>query len=136
MNLADVMDQIGDRANVIAGLRVFNYPPEKLTPPGAWVGYPDNIVFDAAYGRGMDRMSVPFAVVVGKVSDRSARNRLAAYCNGSGSLSIKAILESGSYTAFDSLRVEKIEFDPVTVAANVYMGALFTLDIGGKGAAL
>ena len=133
MNLADVMDQVGERADTIAGLRVFRYPPPKLTPPGAWVDYPDTVEFDQTYGRGLDRMTLPFVVVVGKVSDRAAQNQLGAYCDGDGEKSIKAVLESGSYTAFDELHVRKIEFDPMTVAANVYMGALFTLDISGKG---
>jgi len=133
MNLAAVMDQVGDRANTITGLRVFRYPPPQLTPPGAWVDYPDKIEFDKAYSRGADRMILPFAVVVGKVSDRTARNRLGLYCDGAGPKSVKQVLESGVYTAFHELTVLDIEFDPITVAANVYMGAVFTLDIFGKG---
>jgi hypothetical protein len=97
MNLADVMDAVGDRLDTIAGLRVFAYPPGSVTPPAAVVSYPEGIEFDATYGRGSDRMTLPVVVVVGKASDRAARDKLGAYCDGSGASSVKAVLESGEY---------------------------------------
>lgn len=137
MQLADVMDAVADRLKTITGppLRTFAYPPGKLTPPGAVVTYPDNYTFDATYGRGMDRLSLPVVIVVGKVSDRSARDQLAEYCAGAGPRSIKAVLESGIYTAFDTIRVEDIDFDVATIGGTDYISAVFTLDIAGPGSA-
>jgi hypothetical protein len=134
MDLADVMDQTGDRLDTIGGLRVWRYPPNSLTPPGAVVSYPEDYDYDATYGRGMDRMTLPVVVVVGKPSDRASRDKLAAYVDGSGAASVKAVLESGTYTAFDSVRVMRVEFDVVTIAGTDYMAALFSLDIAGQGA--
>jgi len=133
MNLAAVMDAISARLDTIAGLRCFPYPPAKLTPPAAVVSYPDTYTFDETYGRGMDRISLPVVVVVGKVSDRAARDQLGAYCNGSGASSVKQVLESGTYTAFHAVRVASIEFDVVSIAGVDYIAALFTLDIAGSG---
>jgi hypothetical protein len=136
MNLGDVMDQVGDRANTITGLRVFKHPPPKVSPPAAWVAYPEGYVYDATYGRGMDRITnLGVVVVVGKVSDRSARDRISAYADGSGARSIKAVLEAGTYTAFDTIRVVDASFDVLTVAGDDYLAALFTLDIAGQGSA-
>lgn len=134
MNLADVMQAVSDRLDTIDGLRCFAYPPGTVSPPAAVVSYPDTYTYDETYGRGMDRLKLPVVVVVGKVSDRSARNQLGAYVDGSGAASVKAVLESGTYTAFDSVRVESVEFDVVTIAGTDYMAGLFTLDIAGSGA--
>ncbi len=35
MNLADVMDQVGDRLETIAGLRVYRYPSDSPAAPAA-----------------------------------------------------------------------------------------------------
>lgn len=133
MDLAAVMDAVSNRLSTIAGLRCFAYPPPTLTPPAAVVSYPDSYDFDETYGRGMDRMKLPVVLVVGQVSDRSARNSLGAYCNGTGSQSVKAVLESGTYSAFQVVRVEGIEFDVVAIGGIDYTAALFTLDIAGSG---
>jgi len=133
MNLANVMDAVSNRLDTIAGLRCFAYPTAKLTPPAAIVSYPETVTFDETYGRGMDRMTLPVVVVAGKVSDRSARNALGAYCDGTGAASFKAVLESGAYSAFHTVRVAGIEFDTVTIAGTDYIAAMFSLDISGSG---
>lgn len=134
MILADVMDQIGDRLDTITGLRVFRYPPDSVTPPAAIVSYPDEIVFDETYGRGMDRMTLPVVIVVGKVSDRTSKDRLTAYANGSGTSSVKGVIEGGTYTAFDTVRISRAEFDVVSINSTDYVAGLFDLDIAGQGA--
>lgn len=133
MDLALVMDEVAGRLRIIEGLRVFEYPPGALTPPAAVVTYPLDVTFDATYGRGMDRMTLPVVAVVGKATDRTARDALAAYCAGTGERSVKAVLESGAYTAFHTLRVVGIDFDVMTIAATDYLGATFSLDITGQG---
>ena len=133
MDLAAVMLEVAARLRGIDGLRVHDNPGATRTPPAAIVLYPETLTFDGTYRRGMDRMSLPLSVVVGKVSDRSARNQLAAYCNGNGARSIKQTLESGAYTEFDELRVESIDFDYVTYEGALLVEAMFTLDIVGSG---
>jgi hypothetical protein len=134
MNLADVMDEIAAQLDTITGLRTYPYPPDSLAVPAAVVTYPSEYLFDETYGRGMDRLKVPVIVLVGKVSDRKSRDQLAAYCSGSGASSIKAVVEAGTYTAFDEARVERIEFDVIKIAAVEYVAGTFTLDIAGTGA--
>jgi len=133
MILADVMTQVAQRLDTITGLRVFDYPPAKVTPPAAVVAYPDDLTFDATYGRGADRLTLPVVVVVGKASDRASRDQLAAYCNGTGTRSVKAVVEAGEFTAFHTVRVVGAEFDVVSIAGSEYIAALFELDIFGEG---
>lgn len=134
MNLDDVMEEVAARLGTIKGLRVFSYPADSLSPPAAAVLYPDAITYDETYGRGMDRMTLPVLVVVGKVHDRSSRGQIAAYCNGSGPASVKAAVEAGDYTSCDSVRVTGVEFPTATIGGTEYIAAMFDLDIAGQGA--
>lgn len=133
MNLADVMDQIGDQLDTITGLRVYRYPPDRVQPPAAVVTYPDTYTYDSTYGRGMDRMTVPVIVMVGRVSDRASRDQLGPYLDGAGPRSVKAVVEAGSYTAFDSARVMSVEFDIVQLANVDHVAATLSIDIAGEG---
>jgi hypothetical protein len=133
MDLGDVMDAIATRLDTIDGLRCYAWPVPKITPPAAIVMFPTNLDYDATYGRGMDRITLPVLIVAGRVGDRPTRDRLAAYADGSGTRSVKAVLESGTYTAFDSVRVTGAQFDPVDIAGVDYEAAVFTLDIAGQG---
>lgn len=134
MNLADVMQEIADQLDTITGLRVFGFPPDRIVPPAAFVSWPDDLTFDETYGRGSDHMTLPVVVVEGRPSDRTSVLRLGAYCDGSGPASVKAVVESGTYTAFDTVRVMSAELDVVTIAGTDYIAALFSLDIAGQGA--
>lgn len=133
MILRDVMTQIGTQLDTIAKLRVFDFPSDAITPPAAIIAYPEEIAYDETYGRGMDRLTLPVLLVVGKASDRAARNNLVGYANGAGTKSVKAVVESGTYTAFDTVRVVSCTFDVVRIAGIDYAAALFDLDIVGQG---
>lgn len=135
MNIADVMDAVAGRLDTIPGLRCFAYPPGSVTPPAAVVSYPDSFDPHGTYNRGMARMKLPVVVVVGKVSDRSARDRLSAYAAVDGAESIVRVLDSGTYTAFDVVTVTGIEFDVVRIGGTDYIAAVLDLDIVGRGSA-
>jgi hypothetical protein len=134
MNLATVMAQLATQLDTIAGLRVHGSPPGTVVPPAAIVDYPDEITYDASYGRGCDRITLPVWVVIGRPTDRSTAALLAAYATGSGGSSVKQVVEAGSYTAFDSVRVARAEFDGVDIGGVVYIAGRFELDIIGEGA--
>lgn len=130
------MDQVAWQLDTIDGLRAFAFPPDSISPPTAWLAYPAAYTFDATYGRGMDRITdLGVVVAVGKVSDRSTRDLVSAYADGAGAKSVKAVLQAGTYTAFDALRVTEVTFDVLTRAGTDYLAALFTLDLAGKGSA-
>lgn len=133
MDLQAVMQQISDRLTTISGLRCFAYPPDNFEPPAAILVAPDSVTFDATYGRGSDELALPVLLLISKVDDRSAWKEIAAYCNGTGPKSVKAVVESGTYTAFGLVRVADIEFDVVTWTGVDYLSAKFNLDIDGPG---
>lgn len=134
MDLAAVMDQLSERLDTIAGLRCFAWPGGAVTPPAAIVTYPTDYTFDATYGRGMDKLNIPIVVLVGNPTQRTARDAMGQYVNGSGASSVKAVLESGTYTAFDSIRVASVDFDVYEEAGGKYLAAIFDCEIAGQGA--
>lgn len=134
MNLGNVMQELADQIDTIAGLRAYAYPPDTINAPAAVVTYPDSYTYDATYGRGSDRLELPVVVLVGKVSDRASRDNLSRFVNGSGADSIKTVVEAGTYTAFDTVRVTGAVFDVIAIAAVEYLAATLTLDIAGQGA--
>jgi hypothetical protein len=135
MNLSDVAEEVAARLDTIDGLRCFAYQPPSIVPPAGIVlnPAPGDIEYDQTYGRGMDRMTLPVIVVVGRSAERSAQEDIRAYCDGSGTRSVKAVLESGTYTAFDHVRVATAGVDGVAIAGTEYLAALFDLDIVGQG---
>lgn len=135
MDLEDVSEEIRTALAGIAGLRRPPWGAEQVQVPAAIVGLPDRINFDETYGRGKDHYpDVPVVILVGAPEDRASRKALAAYADGSGARSVKAVLEAYVWTACDSLHVAWCEFPRVEYAGTPYLAAVFHLDIIGKGA--
>lgn len=136
MDLAAVMDEVAGRLRTIPSLanRTHAHPPDAISPPAAIVSYPDSLDPHGTYNRGIALIKkLAVVVVVGRVSVRAARDKIAAYCHSSGPESVVAVLESGTYTAFGELTVMNIGFDTITIAATDYIAAIFDLDIAGSG---
>lgn len=133
MNIAHVMDEIALALTAVDGLRVFPYQPGEISPPAAIVGWPAPLQFDTTMARGSDRLTIPVWVLVSAADQRASRNDLAPYLDGSDGKSIKNAIDEGTYTAFDSVRVQEATVDSYTVGAVAYLGAVFQLDIIGPG---
>lgn len=133
MKLGDVMDELAVRLDMINGLRVFAQPTGSITPPAAMVDFPEEYTYDATYGRGMDTMSLPVVVAVGRPTDRSTRDAITKYVDGAGPDSVKVVLETGSYQSFDEVMVKSVDFDVHEIGATPYLVAVFNCDIAGSG---
>lgn len=133
MLLAGVMQLLADQAATIDGLRCFGFPADSVVPPALMVGFPESYDFDEAYERGMDKVVLPLWLVVPRTVDRTTRDLLAAYCDGSGETSIKAVLEAGTYPGL-TVNVDAVEFDfNVSIAAIGMPAAKFTVSVWGEG---
>lgn len=133
MNIAAVMDEVGVKLGTISGLRVFPFSVKSVQPPAAIVGWPDPYNYDLTFGRGSDRFTLPIYVVVGNVDAKASRNKISAYANGSGTSSIKAVLEAAVYTECDTVVVRSCEFSSITVAGVEFLAATFQVDVTGAG---
>lgn len=133
MNLAAVMDEIGDVAETIPGLHVYRWPVDEATPPAAWPTYPAEMPFDAAFQRGTDRWSGGLLVVVGRVWGRAARDQLSKYVSGDGRDSIVAAFLAHDWRACAYARPTRAVPDAIQVGGVDMLAALFELDIAGPG---
>lgn len=134
MDLNLVMDEIGARLGGISELNIYDYPADSISIPAAILTYPERIDYDETAGRGMDVIrNLGLVIVDGRASDRSARDRIAAYVAGTGARSIKAILESGAYASCTDVHVPSAEFDVQRIGGVDYIAAVFTLDVAGQG---
>lgn len=130
-----VATEMARRLGTIDGLRPFAYPPDSVTAPAGIVSYPKEIEFDQTYGRGLDRIEAwPVVVVVGKVTDRTAADRIYAYAAATGPASVKRALEARDPAPWDDLQVRSCEFEVVEIAGVDHIAALFTCSIYGQGA--
>lgn len=134
MNLADVMEEAGALLDTLTGLRVHRHPPGSVVPPAGVVSYPDSITFDVTGGRGVDRIDgLTVTLVVGKVTERRARDEIAAYAAGSGPKSIKALFEGHPWETCDDLTLSRCEFEIATIGGVDYLAATFYADVLGEG---
>lgn len=131
MDIALVMQAVADRLGTIAGTRIYAFPADSVAVPALIVGYPE-INFDLTFRRGSDRMSLPVWLVVSDVSDRAARDALAAFVKGAG---VKSVLESGAYpmSTLHTLRVETATPGQMTIGGIEYDAYRFDVDITGAG---
>ena len=132
LDLSAVMDAIGARLVGVTGLRVYDYPADAASPPAAIVSLPETVEYDVVAGRGADRVIIPVTILVGKVSDRAARDRLAAYVSGTGSSSVKEAIEGAGATlggAAQTVRVQTANVNVVTIGAVDYLGASFDIEV-------
>lgn len=132
LDLNTVMDAIGARLVGVAGLRVYDYMADAAAPPAAIVSLPRLVEYDAVAGRGADRIVVPITVLVGRVSDRAARDALSQYIAGTGASSIKTAVEGSDPTLggiVQTVRVTEATVDVVTIQAIDYLGASFDVEV-------
>lgn len=132
LDLNAVMDAIGARLLGVTGLRVYDYAADAASPPAAIVALPEMVEYDSVAGRAADRVVIPVTVLVGKVSDRAARDQLAQYVSGTGAASVKTAIEGGDPPlggAAHTVRVTTARIDVVTIQAVDYLGASFEVEV-------
>jgi hypothetical protein len=132
LDLNAVMDAIGARLLGVTGLRVYDYAADGASPPAAIVSLPRRVEYDAVMGRGADRLVIPVTVLVGRVSDRAARDKLGRYISGTGASSVKTAIEGGDPPlggAAQTVRVTEATVDVVTIQAVEYLGASFDVEV-------
>lgn len=127
LDINAAMDAIGTALGTIAGLRVFDFPADSVSPPAACVDL-ESIDYDAATIRNADRATFKIFLVVGSVVDRTARDALHGYLNGAGAgtTSIKAAVDA---IGGGKVRVMRADKTPVTIAGQVFQAAaVFDVD--------
>lgn len=132
MIIETVMDAIGARIDTISPIRVQKYEADSIEVPAGLVSLPGTINYQTTLGPGFCRMTIEVTILVSKVDDRVRRKQIAPYGDTSGAKSIRAQLEGGTYTAFDSLEVQTGRFTVVGIAGDDYLAFVALVDIVGR----
>lgn len=124
-----------DSAGAIAGLGVFEYAPDAITPP---VFFPTEVEidFDQTFGRGMDAFTVTCRLLVSKADDKAGQKTLRSYLIGSGPLSIKAALQADRTLggACDALHVKSFRgYGEYEHNGQHFYGGEFSIYVIGQG---
>ena len=131
-SISDLRAGIATNLATISGLRTSATVPDSINPPIAVV-MPNTITYDISFARtGGDEYEFLVMVIVGRVDERTAQNRLDGYCSGTGASSVKAAIESDKTlggTAF-SLRVTSLRnYNQVTVGDVTYLSGEFVVQV-------
>jgi hypothetical protein len=130
--LSELRAGIATNLATISGLRTTATVPDQINPPIAVV-MPNTITYDTAFARsGGDEYEFLVMVIVGRVDERSAQNKLDAYASSSGNSSVKAAIEKDKTLggkAF-SLRVSSLRgYQSVTVGDVTYLSAEWVVQV-------
>ena len=131
-NVSDLRTGIATNLATVSGLRTAATVPDQINPPVAVV-MPTSITYDTAFARsGGDEYEFSVMVIVGRVDERMAQNKLDAYCSGSGTQSIKAAIQSNRTLggkAFDCRVTSLRSYNQISVADVTYLAAEFVVQV-------
>jgi len=131
-DISTLRTAIATNLSTITGLRTAATVPDQINPPVAVV-MPTSITYDTAFARsGGDEYEFSVMVIVGRVDERIAQNKLDAYCSGSGAQSIKAAIQSNRTLggkAFDCRVTSLRSYNQISVADVTYLAAEFAVQV-------
>ena len=115
----------------IPGLRTSAEIPDSPNPPQAIINL-DTIDYDGAMKQGLTTYSFVITLIVGRAAERHMQRKLDAYCQNTGTQSVKLAVESNrslSGAVFD-LRVERANvLGSITINDQTYLAAEFTVTV-------
>lgn len=120
---------IATNLGTISGLRTASTMPDNPNPPIAIV-IPNNIDYHTAFAQGMQTYGFTVILIVGRVDERTAQNRLDSFVSSTGSNSVKLAIESDKTlggAAFDCTVTEMRNYGQLSVGEVVYLSSEFTI---------
>lgn len=136
MNPSTVREKLKDSLSGISGMRVLDTVPDSVNIPTqgamAVVGMLD-LTFDFTLNRGFDSATCSILVIVGRMSESAAQDRLDAYLASSGASSVKAAVEADKTLggAVQTLRVTQATSGMITVANIDYLSYRYEVTLIG-----
>jgi hypothetical protein len=128
-----IRNGIGENLRTLSGLRVAETIPDSFSPPIAVLSLQSvqyNGAFNTAMAQGLTTYNFVVSVIVGKVAERVAQQRLDSYVS-TGASSVKKAIESDRTlggAAFDCVVSEMTNIGTVLLSGDVsYLAADFTV---------
>jgi len=135
MSITEIRAGIGANLRTLSGLRVAETIPDSFSPPIAIVSLQSvqyNGAFNTSSVQGLTTYNFTVSVIVGKVAERVAQNRLDSYIS-TGDQSVKKAIEVDRQlggAAFDCVVSEMTNVGAVLLSGDVsYLAADFTVTV-------
>jgi hypothetical protein len=117
MTPSAVRDGLKTALSTITGLRTYDIVPDGIAPPAAVVGLL-SIDFDMSMQRHLDHGDIEIMVIVGRMSERAAQDKLDGYLAGSGSSSIKTAIEADTTLGGSVQTCRVLSASPTTITVS------------------
>ena len=128
-----IRTRLAANLGTISGLRTSAEMPDNPTPPIGIINL-DSVDYDGAMQGGLTTYSFVVTVIVGRAAEREMQRKLDAYCDPTGSQSVKLAIESDKTLSGEvyDLRVERSSgMGSIIINDQNYLAAEFTVTVLG-----
>lgn len=128
--LRNVQTGLANALENIVGLRVYDFPSDRVETPAAVLSLPETS-YDVTLGGRSDEWTFPLWVLVAKADDRAAYGEMVDYLEAEGSKSIRAAVEVDRTLggACDTVAVVRARPLFATIAGTEFLAVEFTLEV-------
>ena len=130
-SITELREGLAANLATIPGLRTAATIPDNPNPPIAIVQL-TRVQYHQDFKRGMTEYNFAVQVVVGRVDERSAQQRLDLYCSSTGDYAIGLAVESDRTLggkAFDCIVTEMTNYGSVLISDVTYLAAEFNVRV-------
>lgn len=130
-SITELREGIAANLATIPGLRTAATIPDNPSPPIAIVQL-SRVQYHQDFKRGLTEYNFAVQVVVGRVDERSAQQRLDLYCSSTGDYAIGLAVESDRTLggkAFDCIVTEMTNYGSVLISDVTYLAAEFNVRV-------
>lgn len=130
-SITELREGLAANLATIPGLRTAATIPDNPNPPIAIVQL-TRVQYHQDFKRGMTEYNFAVQVVVGRVDERSAQQRLDLYCSSTGEYAIGLAVESDRTLggkAFDCIVTEMTNYGSVLISDVTYLAAEFNVRV-------
>ncbi len=130
MSLSQIREGLGANLESVAGIRVYEEIPDNPSMPCAVIQLA-NVNYDVSFQRGATNYSFTVHLIVTRVTERRAQQKLDQFIDP-GSRSIKTAIQSDSSlggSAFDVIVTEARDMAPVSIGGIDYLAVEFAVTV-------
>ena len=130
-SITNIRNGIVTNLGTISGLRAVAEVPDNPSPPIAIVNL-ESVDYDNAFNNGLTVYNFQVTLIVGRAAERTMQRKLDAYCDVTGSQSVKVAVESDKTLSGEvyDLRVERSSsIGSITIQDQTYLAAEFTVTV-------
>lgn len=129
--IGTIQDGLAANLATIQGLRTSSFVPDNPSPPIA-IPMPKGIEYDKSFGHGLHLYRYEVIVIAVRASERIAQSVLDAYCDPSGSSSVKAAIEADRTLGgiAQTLHVgQRTDIKALQISEVTYLAAYFDVEV-------